>query len=77
MRQNTHMNAKANKTISHAPDPSLATFLTSAELAERWKVTPMSLRRWRKAKKIRAYHIGRGIRFALEEVKKFEEDART
>lgn len=57
--------------------PPSAVFLTPAELAARWKVTTMSLRRWRKAGKLGVHHIGRGIRFALEEVKKFEENART
>jgi hypothetical protein len=34
----------------------------------------MTLRRWRKAGKIKASHIGRGVRFAVAEVERFERD---
>ena len=50
-------------------------FLTPADLAVRWKVTPMPLRRWRKAGKIKASMLGRGIRFALHEVERVEREA--
>ncbi len=50
-------------------------FLTPADLAARWKVTPMTLRRWRKAGKIKASMLGRGVRFALPEVERIEREA--
>lgn len=50
-------------------------FLTPADLAARWKVTPMTLRRWRKAGKIKVSLLGRGVRFALSEVERVEREA--
>jgi excisionase family DNA binding protein len=50
-------------------------FLTPSELASRWKVTPMTLRRWRKAGKLSTLHLGRGVRFAVEEVERIEREA--
>jgi excisionase family DNA binding protein len=56
---------------TNTPSP----FLTPADLAARWKVTPMTLRRWRKAGKIKTSFLGRGVRFALSEVERFEREA--
>lgn len=50
-------------------------FLTPAELSARWKVTPMTLRRWRKAGKIKASFLGRGVRIPISEVERFEREA--
>lgn len=50
-------------------------FLTSAELAARWKITPITLRRWRKAGKLKACFIGCGVRFTAEEIARFEREA--
>jgi excisionase family DNA binding protein len=50
-------------------------FLTPAELAARWKITTMTLRRWRHRNTLKAHHLGRGIRFALSEVERFEREA--
>lgn len=50
-------------------------FFTPAELAAKWKITPITLRRWRKAGKLKACFIGRGVRFSPEEVARFERDA--
>jgi excisionase family DNA binding protein len=50
-------------------------FLTPADLATRWKVTQMTLRRWRKAGKIKVSILGRGVRFALSEVERVEREA--
>lgn len=59
-----------NKTpISDTP------FLTPAELAAKWKVTPITLRRYRKAGKLKACFIGRGVRFSPEEIARFEREA--
>ncbi len=52
-------------------------FLTPAELSARWKITPMTLRRWRKDGKLKALHIGRGVRFCLSDVIIYEEAARS
>lgn len=35
----------------------------------------MTIRRWRKAGKLKAHHIGRGVRFAVAEVERFERDS--
>lgn len=52
-----------------------AKFLSPAELSKRWKVSGMTLRRWRADNKIRALHIGRQIRFAVSEIERFESNA--
>jgi len=52
-----------------------AKFLSPAELSQRWKVSGMTLRRWRADNKIRALHIGRQIRFAVSEIERFEAEA--
>lgn len=49
-----------------------STFLTPKQLAERWHVTTMTLRRWRKTGKLQAHHLGRGIRFSLSDVERLE-----
>ena len=54
------------------PQPS---FLTPAELAARWKVTPITLRRWRKDGKLKASYLGRGVRFAMSEIERIEHEA--
>lgn len=54
------------------PQPS---FLTPAELAARWKITPITLRRWRKDGKLKASFLGRGVRFAMSEVERIEREA--
>ena len=53
-----------------------ASFLTPSELSTRWKVSKMTLHRWRRDNKIRALHVGRQVRFALSEVERFEAEAR-
>ena len=50
-------------------------YLNPQELAARWKISTMTLRRWRRAGKIKAHHIGRGIRFSMAEVERFEREA--
>lgn len=55
--------------------PNATPFLTTAELAARWKLTPMTLRRWRRAGKLKTHHLGRGIRFALSEIERIENEA--
>jgi excisionase family DNA binding protein len=47
-------------------------FLTPQQLAARWNVHPITLRRWRQAGKIKAHRFGRGIRFSENEVALFE-----
>jgi len=50
-------------------------YLTPAETAARWKVTPMTLRRWRKMGKIKVSHFGRGVRFSIAEIERIEREA--
>lgn len=64
---------KPQEHQAHSNTPS---FLTPAELATRWSVTSMTLRRWRKAGKLKAHHLGRGIRFAVAEIERFEAEAK-
>lgn len=58
-----------------SPTNTTATFLTTSELAARWKLTPMTLRRWRRDGKLKTHHLGRGIRFALSEIERIENEA--
>ncbi len=67
------MNNRGRMTTTR--DTHSPIFLTPADLAARWKVTPMTLRRWRKAGKIKAGFLGRGVRFSLAEVERVERDA--
>ncbi|MGV3663894.1 MAG: helix-turn-helix domain-containing protein [Prosthecobacter sp.] len=57
-------------------DSQPPTFLTPAELANRWQVTTMTLRRWRKSGKLNAHHLGRSIRFSLADIEKIEAESR-
>ena len=50
-------------------------FYTPAALSARWRVTPMTLRRWRKAGKLKTHHFGRGIRFSAAEVARIENES--
>jgi len=50
--------------------------ITTADLAQRWKVTPMTLRRWRRDGKLQAYHLGRGIRFSAADIEKIEAESK-
>ena len=50
-------------------------YLTPAETAARWKVTPMTLRRWRHAGKIKVSYFGRGVRFSIAEIERIEREA--
>ena len=52
-----------------------AVFLSPAQLSERWLVTPMTLRRWRHAGKLKTHHLGRGIRFSMAEIERIEREA--
>ena len=52
-----------------------AVYYSPAQLTARWQVTGMTLRRWRKAGKLKALHIGRQIRFAVSEIERFEAEA--
>lgn len=60
-------------TVSMKRDKSLIpAFLTPKQLAARWGLTTMTLRRWRHAGELRAHRIGRGVRFSLAEVERIE-----
>lgn len=58
-----------------ADSPPPSPYLTPADLSIRWKVTPMTLRRWRKSGKLQASFFGRGVRFAISEVERIEREA--
>ncbi|WP_397382528.1 helix-turn-helix domain-containing protein [Prosthecobacter sp.] len=60
------------------PEPPSCTpeLLTPAQLAARWSVTTVTLRRWRRLGRIQAIHLGRGVRFSLSDVERFETQAR-
>lgn len=60
------------KTSTDTTPPA---FLTPDELAVRWKVETITLRRWRKAGKLKACFLGRGVRFASAEIERFEREA--
>lgn len=66
------MNATASIADKSVVSPL---FLTPAELASRWKLTPMTLRRWRHAGKLKTHHLGRGIRFSITEIERIEREA--
>jgi excisionase family DNA binding protein len=57
------------------PDTVSNHYLTPADLAARWKITTMTLRRWRKAGRLKASYIGRGVRFSVAEIERFEREA--
>jgi excisionase family DNA binding protein len=59
----------------HADTKPTSPYLTTADLAARWKITPMTLRRWRKDGKLKASFLGRGVRFAMSEVERIEHEA--
>jgi excisionase family DNA binding protein len=50
-------------------------FLSPQQLALRWGVHPITLRRWRASGRIVATRFGRGIRFALAEIERFEHES--
>jgi excisionase family DNA binding protein len=47
--------------------------LTQSQLADRWQVSEVTIRRWRKEGKIRALIIGESVRFRLKDILEFEE----
>jgi excisionase family DNA binding protein len=59
----------------HADINPTSPFLTAAELSARWKVTTITLRRWRHAGKLKASFLGHGVRFAMSEVERIEHEA--
>lgn len=63
------------KHQEHSAPNNPPSFLTPAELAARWKITPMTLRRWRHAGKLKTHHLGRGIRFSMAEIERIEREA--
>jgi excisionase family DNA binding protein len=61
------------KTNIIPPTPELETLFTAAELAQRWKVTTMTLRRWRSAGKLPVVRVGeRRVLFRLCDVQRIE-----
>ena len=62
------------KEDADTPNPPL--FFTPVELAERWKISTMTLRRWRNEGKFKVVHFGRSVRIELSEVQRVEREAR-
>lgn len=50
-------------------------FLTPRQLAARFGVHTVTLRRWRAERKITATRFGRGVRFAIAEIERFERES--
>jgi len=65
------MSLNINDNVSTAP-----VFLTPAQLARRWQVSQMTLRRWRRAGKLAVYYIGRGARYRMDDVLRLEAEWR-
>jgi len=59
----------------HADTTTPPAFLSLDQLSKRWQVTPMTLRRWRHAGKLKASFFGRGVRIPISEVERFEREA--
>jgi|UniRef100_UPI0037844EDB excisionase family DNA binding protein len=57
-------------------DPKFDPLLTPKQLAKRWQVDPITIRRWRKSGKLSAHHIGRSVRFSPEEIARFEAESK-
>jgi excisionase family DNA binding protein len=62
-----------------AHTPTLPTlypeYFTPEQLAKRWAVSQMTLRRWRTAGRLKASRFGRAVRFHRSEVQAFEKQA--
>lgn len=57
-------------------DPAIGSLLTAAELRARWKVCSMTIWRMRRDGKLPVRKLGeRTIRFAMEDVKRIEQQA--
>lgn len=63
-----------NANIPALQTPFLEYF-TPEQLAKRWAVSQMILRRWRTAGRLKASRFGRGVRFHRNEVQRFEKEA--
>ena len=62
----------------HTQNPASLTpeYLTPNQLLQRWQVSLMTLRRWRKEGKLRALKIGFSVRIPLAEVIRIETEAK-
>lgn len=60
--------------IAHAPT-SPPQFLTPRQLAARFGVHQITIRRWRHQGRITASRFGRGVRFAISEIERFERES--
>jgi excisionase family DNA binding protein len=50
-------------------------FFTPKQLAERWNLCELTLRRWHREGRIRRLNLGRSVRFSREEVLRVEREA--
>lgn len=57
------------------PPHTPSELITADALARRWNLSKVSLWRYRRAGRIRAVKIGRGVRFRMCDIEKAEQDA--
>ena len=60
--------------IAHT-STSTPQYLTPQQLSRRWNLHQITLRRWRAEGKIIATRFGRGVRFAIAEIERFERES--
>jgi excisionase family DNA binding protein len=61
-----------HKTLLAQSEPR---HLSPRELAKRWGISTITLRRWRKTGRLRALKLGHCVRFSLEEIVRVEAEA--
>ncbi len=62
-------NAAQNTKITPPPGPAAGSLVTMREAAELLKVSPVTIKRWLKQGRLRAYHVGpRAIRIKQEDL---------
>jgi len=70
------MKKKRRNVEFQPPPPTAARILfTSQELEARWRVSAITLRRWRKEGRFRVLKIGRSVRITIDEVQRVEAEA--
>jgi len=68
--------SKSQRTKDAIPVSGEPLWFTSIQLAERWQINVMTVRRWHYDGKLRGHVFSRGIiRYAAADVLKFEQEA--
>jgi excisionase family DNA binding protein len=47
---------------------------TPKQLSTRWGICELTLRRWRREGRLKAIHLGRAVRFSIEEIERIERE---